>query len=195
MELTPNEMRNQTFASSFRGYSKAEVDAFRNAAASALEEAKVKILNLTEDYESLKQHYQVLKNLEETVKTAMVEAQKSSEQIVINARKEAELIINQAKHHRDQLIGEKHRLLSELEAQMAKMEFTRKSFYNKLRAEMEAHLKLVDSIYPGEQQQDQEHTQRYTRSAPPPERAQPVPPTPDEVRAQKSKPVEPEPVA
>ncbi len=36
MELTPNEMRNQTFAKSFRGYAPTEVDSFRDASATAL---------------------------------------------------------------------------------------------------------------------------------------------------------------
>ncbi|MBN2226994.1 MAG: DivIVA domain-containing protein [candidate division Zixibacteria bacterium] len=163
MELTPNEMRNQTFAKSFRGYAPTEVDSFRDAAATALEEARVKILKMTEEYQSLKQRFQELKNLEETIKIAVLEAQKNSEQIVANARKEAELIIDQAKHRRDKMIEEKHQRLAELDAQIEKLEFTRKSFYNKLRAEMQAHLKLVDSIYPEDTASDQRPQRQVSR--------------------------------
>jgi cell division initiation protein len=148
MELTPNEMRNHQFSSSFRGVNKAEVGAFKESAATTLEEARAQIQKLTEKNELLSAKYNELKNLEETIKSAMIEAQKNAEQITINARKEAELIVSEAKNRRDKAIDEKYEKISELEAKIQKLEFAKKSFYTKLRSEMEAHLKLVDSIMP-----------------------------------------------
>lgn len=43
MEITPNEMRNHQFGTSMRGYNKAEVDAFIQGAADALEEARAEL--------------------------------------------------------------------------------------------------------------------------------------------------------
>ena len=53
MELTPNEIRNLKFSSSMRGYNRAEVDSFMEAAATALEEARVALLKVSEEKESL----------------------------------------------------------------------------------------------------------------------------------------------
>jgi len=148
MQLTPNEMRNQQFTSAMRGYNKAEVDSFRENAANALEEAKTQVLKLTNEQERLSSKYAELKNLEETIKTAVMEAQKNGEQIIRNARKEAELIIKEAKQQRDRIIDEMHKTISGLESKIHELELAKKSFYTKLHAEIEGHLKLVDSIYP-----------------------------------------------
>ncbi len=144
MGLTPNEIRNQEFSSSMRGYTRSEVEAFKEAAATALEEAKVELLKLTEENKALNGKYQDLKNLEETLKSSVVEAQKGAEQTVNNSKKEAELIITDAKQKRDDIIEEKHRKLAELETRIHELEFTRKSFYARLKSELESYLKLIN---------------------------------------------------
>ena len=148
MGLTPNEIRNHEFSSSFRGFSQSEVEAFKEAAASALEEAKVEILKLTEEKESLGAKYSELKSIEETLKTTVVEAQKSAEQIIANSKKEAELIITDAKQKRDMAIEEKHRKLADIEARIHDLEMMRKSFYTRLKAEIEAYFKLINQSGP-----------------------------------------------
>lgn len=144
MGLTPNEIRNQEFSSSMRGYTRSEVEAFKEAAAAALEEAKVEILKLTEENKALNGKYQDLKSLEETLKSSVVEAQKGAEQTVNNSKKEAELIITDAKRKRDDIIEEKHRKLAELETRIHELEFTRKSFYARLKSELKSYLKLIN---------------------------------------------------
>jgi cell division initiation protein len=146
MGLTPNEIRNHEFSSSFRGFSQSEVEAFKEAAASALEEAKVEILKLTEEKESLETKYSELKGIEETLKTTVIEAQKNAEQIIANAKKEAELILVESKQKRDTSIEEKHRELSEIETRIHDMGMLRKSFYARLKGEIEAYLKLVSQF-------------------------------------------------
>ena len=148
MELTPNEMRNHKFPSSMRGYNRAEVDAYIQGAADALEEARAQILALTEEHQTLQGKYEELKQMQETIKAAILEAQKNAEQMKDNAKKEAELIINEAKLRRDKIIDEKYRKMAEVEARIHELEYTKTSFYNKLRSEIEAHLRLVNSILP-----------------------------------------------
>lgn len=148
MELTPNEMRNHEFSTSMRGFDRAEVRAFIEGAATALEEAKAQILKLKEEKNSLESKYEQLKNLEDTIKSAVLEAQKSANQIVANAKKEAELLVEEAKLERGKSIEENYKKVSELESRIREMEHTKETFYSKLRSEIEAHLKLVDSICP-----------------------------------------------
>ncbi len=143
MGLTPNEIRNQEFSSSMRGYTRSEVEAFKEAAAAALEEAKVELLKQTEKNKGLNEKYQDLKNLEETLKSSVIEAQKGAEQTLANSKKEAELIITDAKQKRDGIIEDKHRKLAELETRIHELEFTRKSFYARLKSEIESYLKLI----------------------------------------------------
>jgi cell division initiation protein len=188
MELTPNEMRNHQFSSSFRGFNRAEVGAFKESAATTLEEARAQIQKLSEENELLSAKYNELKNLEETIKSAMLEAQKNSDQITTNARKEAELIIGDAKNRRDKAIEEKYNNLAELEAKIKKLEFTKKSFYTKLRSEMEAHLKLVDSIMPPDK--IEKAFEESSQAAP-----RPAEPYAQSVPAEEMRPDEPQPEA
>ncbi len=144
MGLTPNEIRNQEFSSSLRGYTRSEVEAFKEAAATALEETRVELLKLTEENKSLGGKYADLKNLEETLKSSVVEAQKGADQTLKNSKKEAELIIADAKRKRDEVIEEKHRRLAELETRIHELEYTRKSFYARLKSELESYLNLIN---------------------------------------------------
>lgn len=177
MELTPNEMRNHKFPSAMRGYNKAEVDAYIQAAADALEEARAQLVALTEEREALENRYNELKEMQETIKAAVLEAQKSGEEIKANAKREAELIISEAKHRRDKMIDEKYQKLSEVEARIHELEYTRKSFYNKLRSEIEAHLRLVDSILPPDNKNREQNQPKpaYTPEPVPEPTPQPVP--------------------
>jgi cell division initiation protein len=155
MELTPNEMRNHQFSTAMRGFNKAEVGAFKESAATTLEAARTEILKLTEEKTQLEAKYNELKNLENTIKSAVMNSEKNAEQIVANARKEAELMISEAKHRRDMAIRDKYDEIAKLEAKVNEIAFARDSFYTKLRSEIESHLKLVNSIDPEKKQAEQ----------------------------------------
>jgi cell division initiation protein len=148
MEITPNEIRNQQFSSSFRGYNKEEVESFKETVAAALEDTKVALLKLSEEKSQILIRYQELKNLEDTIRMAMVEAQKGAEMILSNAKKESELLISEAHQMRDRAIDEKNRHLARAEMRLSEIEFARRSLYAKLRADLGAHIKLLESINP-----------------------------------------------
>jgi cell division initiation protein len=148
MELTPNDIRNQKFSSSFRGYDRVEVDGFMEEVASALEESKVQSMKLAEEKESLSKRYDDLKSLENTIRNAVVEAQKGAETILSNAKKESELIVSEAKHQRDVAIEEKHRRLAEMEARLEELLFMRRTLFIRLRADIGVTLKLLEAMNP-----------------------------------------------
>ena len=67
MEITPNEMRNHQFGTSMRGYNKAEVDAFVQGTADALEEARAELQELKEEKSSLITKYEELRRIEDSI--------------------------------------------------------------------------------------------------------------------------------
>lgn len=186
METTPNEMRNHQFASSMRGYNKAEVDAFVQGAADALEAARADLQKLKEDKISMAARLENLVKLEDSIKNAVVEAQKTADQIRTNARKEAELIITEGKQNYNRAVAEQHHKMAELEAKVHEMDYMKRSFYAKLRAEILAHLKLVDSIVPPKKTESEpkpaaRETAAYetrTEQQAPPQMEQPAPEPP-----------------
>jgi len=143
---TPNEIRNQQFSTSMRGYNKDEVENFKQNAAAALEGTRTQLVELNDKATALEARYAEIKKLEEAIKTAVVEAQKTGEQIVATARKEGELLIREAKQRRDKVISDMHDKISALETKIHDLEYTKKSLYSKMRSEIASHLKLVDSI-------------------------------------------------
>nr|MBN2276216.1 DivIVA domain-containing protein [candidate division Zixibacteria bacterium] len=150
MDLTPNEMKNHQFSSSMRGFDKAEVKAFIDAAADAFEDSRAELARIKDDYRMLQVKYEQLHNLEETIKSAVLEAQKNANQILANARKEAQLMGEEARIRADKMVEQKQQQIARLDSKIKEMEYTRETFYSKLRSEIEAHLKLVDSICPQE---------------------------------------------
>jgi len=148
MELTPNEMKNHQFANQMRGYDKEEVKAFIDGAAGALENAFAENEKLNRDNQSLNVRYEELKGLEDTIRSAVLEAQKNANQIIANAKKESELILSEAKLESEKTLDSKQKQMGDLEQKIQKLEYTKEQFYSKLRSEIEAHLKLVDSICP-----------------------------------------------
>lgn len=196
MGFTPNEIRNQEFSKSFRGFSPTEVEAFKEAAATALEEARVENLKLSEERDSFKGRYDELKNVEETLKNVVVEAQKNADKLLENARKEAELIVNEARQKRDQAIEEKQRRIAELDSRVHEIEFTRRSFYSRLKAEIEAHLKLMEQVYiPRRQKMDERLEQERTQQSPTPPPDEPqLHPEPQDNPSESENAQEPQPV-
>ena len=88
METTPNDLRQQQFEIKFRGYNADDVEVFRELAANALEEARADVLKLTEENRHLSERLKSLVELEETLKAAVLEAQKNSESTIGVAKKE-----------------------------------------------------------------------------------------------------------
>jgi cell division initiation protein len=141
-------MRNHEFGTQMRGYDKAEVKAFVEGAADALEIAINQFQALKNENEKIIAQYKQLKDLEDTIKSAVMEAQKNANQILANAKKESELMLSDAKQKSEKMYDEKHKHLKDIEDRIQKLEYQKESFYSKLRSEIESHLKLVDSICP-----------------------------------------------
>lgn len=94
--ITPLDIQNKDFKKSFRGYKAREVDVYLD--------------NINEDYEKLYKENIELKdkigiltdqirqynNLEETLKSTLVIAQSTADEVTTSARKKAELIIEEA---------------------------------------------------------------------------------------------------
>ena len=127
MDLTPNDIRNYEFSSQMRGYDKDEVDTFLNQVASALEEMKQENLKQSLEVDSLKTQIAGLREFEDTIKNAAIDARRNADMTISNAKKEAELILNKAKAEGDKIVGSRSKQISDLENKIAKMEVVKKS--------------------------------------------------------------------
>lgn len=129
MELTPLDIRNQTFkAKRFGGFDPDEVKAFLETAAQAFEQMSRTKTNLTERLKVAEERVNYYRQIEKTIQDAVLTLQKMTDEAKRSAEKEAELIVAEAKA----------RALSEVENTKARAEA--------LRAEIE-ELKQIKSNY------------------------------------------------
>ena len=154
MDLSPNDIRNCEFPSQMRGYDKDEVDNVIEQAAAALEAAKQENLKLSTEIDSLKVQLSGLKQFEETIKSAAIDARRNADMTVANAKQEAELILTRAKAEAEKQLAARFRKANEIEEQITKLALTKKSYLSKVRSLIQSHLSLVDDIA---QSEDESH--------------------------------------
>ncbi len=146
MELTPNDIRNFEFPAKVRGYDKDAVDNFREQVALTLEHLKQDNLKLTMEVESVKTQLTGLKQFEDAIKNAAIDARKNADSTMASAKKEAEEILANAREQADQQTSNLDRQKTELMAQVAKLELLKKTYLSKLQGLIQSHLEWVQEM-------------------------------------------------
>lgn len=146
MELTPNDIRNFEFPAKVRGYDKDAVDNFREQVALTLEHLKQDNLKLTMEVESVKTQLTGLKQFEDAIKNAAIDARKNADATMAAAKKEAEEILASAREQADQQTSNLDRQKTELLAQVAKLELLKKTYLSKLQGLIQSHLEWVQEM-------------------------------------------------
>ena len=151
MDLSPNDIRNYEFPNQMRGYDKEEVDNLMEQVAAALEAAKQEQLKLSMELDSVKSQLSGLKQFEETIKNAAIDARRNADSLVAAAKKEAEELLNNAKSEASQTLASRTQQVSEIEDQITKIGLTKKSYFTKLRSLIQSHLDMIDEIENGDE--------------------------------------------
>ncbi len=146
MDLSPNDIRNYDFPSQMRGYDKEEVDNLLERVAVALEEARQQNLKLSMECDSLKTQLAGLKEFEDTIKNAAIDARRNADATIANAKKEGAEIIAKVKKQTEELAACYDTKKGEIEKQMAELEQVKRSYISKLRSLINSHLDMVDEV-------------------------------------------------
>ena len=146
MELTPNDIRNFEFSSVLRGYDKQAVDTFKEQVALTLETLKQDNLRLTMEVESTRIQLSALKQFEDAIKNAAIDARRNADQTMANARKEAEQLLSQAASESEQVMNTRSQRHTELESSIAKLDLAKKSYIGHLRQLISSHLEWLEEF-------------------------------------------------
>lgn len=146
MDLSPNDIRTYEFPSQMRGYDKDEVDNFLDQTALALENSKQENLNLSMEVDSLKTQIATLKEYEDAIKKAAIDARRNADATTDNAKNEANEILLKAKEQAENLVSQKETEVIELKKQIINLEDTKKSFIVELRNLIKNHNDMVNDI-------------------------------------------------
>ncbi len=146
MNLSPNDIRNYEFPSQMRGYDKEEVDSFLDQIANALESIKQESLKLSMENDSIKSQLDNLKQFEDSIKGAAIDARQNADSTMANAKEEAEKILAEAKEKANGLVSSKEAKVSEYKQQLNRLEQTKESFSTELKDMIHIHLRMIEKI-------------------------------------------------
>ncbi|MGB2783760.1 MAG: DivIVA domain-containing protein [Atribacterota bacterium] len=96
MRITPMDIEQQEFSRSFRGYNEEEVDDFLDKIVKDYEELINENARLNEEIEKMQEKLKEFSQIEETLRSALLNAQKSAEEIKERVEDEAKIIIEKA---------------------------------------------------------------------------------------------------
>ncbi|MDY0256945.1 DivIVA domain-containing protein [Gudongella oleilytica] len=102
--ITPLDIQNKVFSRSFRGYSPKAVNSFLNEILEDYEKMYKENIEYKDKISMLTDQIRQYNTMEETLKNTLIIAQKTAEEVALNARSKADLIIGNAEDEGRRLI-------------------------------------------------------------------------------------------
>ncbi len=148
--MNVDDIRNVVFDKTMRGYRMEEVDAFLAQVAAEFEK-------LTKEKEDLEKKLYILaekvdqyRNDEDTLKTALLNAQRMGESVIYEARQKAETIIYDANTKASQAKDEANQHVADMEQQLNRLKAEVAGFKGSVLDLYRQHIELLGNI-PGEE--------------------------------------------
>ncbi len=154
--ITPVDLENKEFKKGFRGYDIDEVETFltelsKDYARFYRENAGLKDKNaiLTDALENYKE-------MEETMRSAIISAQRTSEEILRNAHEQADVIVKEAKVRATEITNELEADIQALKREAAEIEGRNSLMRAKLKTVLNTYLGMLDEIPVAEENDTEE---------------------------------------
>lgn len=147
MELTPLDIRNQTFHTKrFGGFDPEEVKTFLETSAKSFEEMGRKRTELTERLKIAEERVNYYKQIEKTIQDAAVTMQRTMDEIKRNAEKEGELIIAEAKTRAQREVENTKREAESLRTEIEQLKQLRTNYFIRIRAMVKSQSDLLAAM-------------------------------------------------
>lgn len=147
MELTPLDLRNQTFnKKTFGGYDPEEVHAFLNQAATELEKQSRQRTELSERLKIAEERVGYYKLIEKTLQDSVLTMQKTVDEIKHNADREAELIVAEAKARAVREVEETKKRADDLRSEIEVLKQQRTNYFIRVRALIRGQEELLQAM-------------------------------------------------
>jgi cell division initiation protein len=134
MELTQIDVLHTQFKRGVRGYSCAQVDSFLREVAASIETYSTERAQLRDKVESLTSEVDRCRQIESTMNSALVLAQKTADELKANAHREAEVILREAEQAGGRRAAEANEELVELQSQIRTLREERDRLESEFRA-------------------------------------------------------------
>jgi cell division initiation protein len=146
MGLSPNDIRTYKFPSQLRGYDKDEVENFVEQVAKTLEDTKQENLKLLMEIETLQTQLTGLKQFEDTIKSAAIDARRNADTTIAEAKQAAGNMLAEARAEAEELITAPREEIKKIEFQVRELETLRSSYLEKFRTMLGSHMAMLEEI-------------------------------------------------
>ena len=136
----------EKFSYEANGYNRSEVNRFIGDVITQTEGIISRCKAQSFEIEKLKAELEHYKTLEQTLKTAIIKAEETGDNIKRMAREEGELIVTDAKHNASRIVNEALLRAEKIENNADILERNMKIFKRKLKVIMEQQMAVVEEI-------------------------------------------------
>ena len=144
MGITPTVVKQKEFTTRFRGFDVREVDYFLEEVAKEFDTLNHTIQSIHEENHRLNLENQGYRKRENSMKNAMIQAQKVLDQMKENAKKSSQVIIANAEVEAEKMLNRAHKRLSQLHSDIIELKRQRIQLEMQISAVLESHSKMLE---------------------------------------------------
>jgi cell division initiation protein len=145
MLLSPLEIQQKEFRIRFyRGLDAKEVESFMQKVSEQMSALIKSIDQLKRELENRDRQLSEHQEREQILRNTLVSAQKTVEQMKLNAEKEAKLLVSEAEVKAERILNNAHNRLAQIHEDIAELKRQRTQFELKVRATVETYQKMLD---------------------------------------------------
>ena len=145
MRITPIDIQQQQFHKGLRGFDRREVQSFLDLVSQQMGELIRQNDELQIEIRRLKQELDEHRNREDTLREAMLTAQRAIDEIRENAKKEAQLIVTDAEMRAEKILHNAHGRVTKLLDEINELKRQRTRALEEMRGLLRTHQKLIDT--------------------------------------------------
>jgi len=145
MRITPMDIEQQEFSRSFRGYNEEEVDDFLDKIVKDYEELINENNKLNEEIERMKERLKEYSEIEETLRSALLNAQKSAEEMKKKVENEAKMIIEKAKMEAEMIKQQASQKGDEIKNEIDNLRRYKFIFKERLKSMLNLYLNMIET--------------------------------------------------
>lgn len=143
--LTPVEVRRQDFATTMRGYDKAQVEEFRIKVADRLDELMRQNQDLEAKARGFHEQLRAFRERDKALNDALVSAQQLRGEIRDQAEREAQLVLREARVESDRALEVARSEIRRLEEEIMGLQRVRRTYLAQLRQVIERQLSAIEA--------------------------------------------------
>lgn len=145
MRITPMDIEQQEFSRSFRGYNEEEVDDFLDKIVKDYEELINENVRLNEEIEKMKERLKEFSEIEESLRGALLNTQKSAEEIKGRVENEAKVMVKKAEIEVEVIKQKASQKEDEVKNEINNLRRYKFMFKEKFKSILNLYLKMLES--------------------------------------------------